>query len=186
VNSLGTDFNALLTRAAICTLGAVACWALLVVATVAVEARTRGRIRLCRRTGCPATVRRWLLAMFLALFAGVSPAQASDTGSGNSDLAAGALDGLALPDRPVDARIPHHPVGTRQVVVQPGDSLWRIVRDALPADTPDSVIAAAVAAVHADNRSTIGPDPGLLQPGQRLDLAPLLDFPVRTTLSEAP
>jgi hypothetical protein len=51
--------------------------------------------------------------------------------------------------------------------------------------TSDAAIAAAVAAVHTANRSTIGPDADLLQPGQRLDLAPLLDFPAGTTLSEA-
>jgi hypothetical protein len=186
VNSLGTDFDAALARAALCVLAAAGCWALLVVVAIALEARTRGRLRLARHTGCPPAVRLWLLGVFVALFAGLTPAQASDTGSGSADPVAGALDGLALPDRAVDARARHQPVATRHVVVRPGDSLWRIVRSVLPATATDAAVATGVAVVHAANRGTIGPDPDVLRPGQRLDVAPLLDFPDRSTLSEAP
>jgi hypothetical protein len=187
VDSLGTDFDALLTRGALVTLAVAACWALLVLAAVVLEVRTRGRVRLAERAGCPPSVRLWLLALVVTLSAGVAPARASDTGSGfaDTDRVAGALDGLALPDRTVDA-----PAGpgsvARTVVVRRGDSLWRIVHRVLPGTPTDAQVAAGVSAVHAANRRTIGPDPDLLRPGQRLDVAPLLDFPVRTTLSEAP
>jgi hypothetical protein len=186
VDSLGTDFDALLTRVALWVLGATACWALLVVAAVALEARTQGRVRILASAGCPPAVRMWLLGLFVALFAGLSPAQASDTGAGGTGAVAGALDGLALPDRTVDAAPRQSPVTARQVVVRPGDSLWLIVRGGLPPGSADSRIAAGVAAVHAANRRTIGPDPDALRPGQRLDLTPLLALTDRTTISEAP
>jgi nucleoid-associated protein YgaU len=187
VDSLGTDFDALLTRAACWALWVAACWALLVLVAVVLEARTRGRVRLAERAGCPPAVRLWLLTLVVTLLAGVTPAHASDTGSGSADTdrVAGALDGLALPDRAVDAPTAPRALA-RPVVVRPGDSLWRVVRRVLPGAPTDAAVAAGVAAVYAANRLTIGPDPDLLRPGQRLDVAPLLDFPDRTTLSEAP
>jgi nucleoid-associated protein YgaU len=187
VDSLGTDFDALLTRGALWALGVAACWALLVLAAVVLEVRTRGRVRIAERAGCPPAIRLWLIALVVTLFAGVTPARASDTGSGSADTdrVAGALDGLALPDRAVDAPTAS-PTLSRPVVVRPGDSLWRIVRRVLPGTPTDATVAAGVAAVHAANRRTIGPDPDLLRPGQRLDVTPLLDFPHTTTLSEAP
>lgn len=170
MNSLGTDFDTLLTRGALGALVLAGGWALLVVAAVALEARTGGRVRLAERTGCPPLVRLWLLGAFVALFAGVAPANASttgsDTGSGTSGATVGAaLDGLPLPDRVAGT---NHRSPGRVVVVRPGDSLWRIARRLLPGQAPDAEVATVVAALYAANHRTIGPDPDHLVPGQHL------------------
>jgi nucleoid-associated protein YgaU len=164
VDSLGTDFDTLLTRGALGALVLAGGWAVVVVVAVALEARTGGRVRIAERAGCPPVVRLWLLGVFVAVFAGVAPANASDTGSGPTGTSA-AIDGLPLPDRVADAagRAPG-----RVVVVQPGDSLWRIARAVFPDEASDSAVAAAVRRLYAGNRRTIGPDPDLLQPGQHL------------------
>lgn len=163
MNSLGTDFDALLTHGATAALALAGCWALVVVVAVAVEARSAGRVQLAERAGCPRAVRLWLLGMFVAVLAGVAPAGASDAGSGPAGTGpslGAALDGLPLPDR-ADGASGH-------VVVEPGDSLWRIARGLLPADASDSAVADTAAHLYAGNRRTIGPDPDLLRPGQRL------------------
>jgi nucleoid-associated protein YgaU len=120
-------------------------------------------------------VRLWLLGLFVALLAGVAPAQASDAGSGPGPATTidAALDGLPLPDRAVGGM-------PRVVVVRPGDSLWAIARTALPRTADEATDARTVAALHALNRRTIGPDPDLIQPGQHLV------FPSSSTLSEEP
>ena len=174
VSSLGTDFDALLSRGALAALAAAGAWAVVVAASVALEACTSGRIALAHRTGCPPTVHRWLLAAFVALFAGVTtPAAASGpTGPGGHgpDPAAHAFDGLPLPDRTTGAGAPS--LDGRVVVVRPGDSLWRIARAALPREVTDSEVAAAVGRLYAANRRTIGADADLITPGQRLRLGP--------------
>jgi nucleoid-associated protein YgaU len=180
VDSLGTDFDALLTRGALAALVVAAGWALAMVVAVALEARTAGRVRLAERAGCPPAVRLWLLGVFVALFAGVAPATASDTGGGTRPGAGAALgaalDGLPLPDRVADEprRSP------RSIVVRPGDTLWQIARAHLPQDAADPAVAALVTHLYAVNRRTIGPDPDLIRPGQRL----LVDVP--DTPPEAP
>jgi nucleoid-associated protein YgaU len=166
VNSLGPDFDTLLTRGALVALALAAGWAVVMVVAVALEARTAGRVQIAERAGCPAVVRLWLLGVFVALFATAAPAGADERGTAPADTATAttldpALDGLPLPDRVAGAP-------TRTVVVQPGDSLWRIARALLPDHASDRVIAALVDDLHAANRRTIGPDPDLLQPGQRL------------------
>ena len=172
MDSLGTGFDALLTRGALGLLGIAAAWSVVVVVSVAIEARTRGRIRLSARTGCPPALRLWLLGLFLALFAGVAPAQASGTGSGSGapDAAiSAALDGLPLPDRMSDGSQPltrRAPVEV--VIVRPGDSLWRIAGRLLPADADGTAVAQLTAALYSANRRAIGPDPDLLRPGQHL------------------
>ena len=54
------------------------------------------------------------------------------------------------------------------VTVRPGDSLWRIAARTLPAGSSQSAIEQAWHRWYAANRHVIGPDPGLLQPGQQL------------------
>ena len=182
MDSLGTDFDTLLTRAALCGLVVAGGWAVVIVVAVAIEARTRGRVQVADRAGCPPVLRLWLLGVFVSLLAWVAPAHASETGSGVADRAVAALDGLPIPDRATGrpqrrtAQTPH------VVVVVPGDSLWRIARALLPHDVTDATLAAAVRALHAGNRSTIGADPDLVLPGQRLVVPP--DFPDPTTHPE--
>lgn len=54
------------------------------------------------------------------------------------------------------------------VVVQSGDSLWVIAEDRLAPGASDATIWSAVGEWYAVNRAVIGPDPDLIQPGQRL------------------
>lgn len=167
VAALGNDFNALLTRGALVVLVAAAAWLLAVLVAVALEARSRGRVRLAGRLGCPAGLRLWLLGLFLALFAGVAPAQAHDAGTGPGSAAVeAALEGLPLPDRATGA--PRRAGVGALVEVRAGDSLWRIARRLLPDGAADSAVARSAARLYADNRPLLGPDPDLIFPGQRL------------------
>ncbi|MET1133470.1 MAG: LysM domain-containing protein [Aeromicrobium sp.] len=81
-----------------------------------------------------------------------------------------ALQGLALPDRPLTATpAPVAPAPEPQAhLVVPGDSLWSIVRDRSPG-ADDARLDAAVDRWYRANRAVIGDDPDLIQPGQRLD-----------------
>jgi nucleoid-associated protein YgaU len=172
VHSLGTGFDALLVRGAVIALTLATGWAALVVVAVALEARTAGRVRLAEQARCPRRVRVWLLTAFLVAV-GVTPAHASDTGSGDTGgRTAAALDGLPLPDRVTGG-------SASVVVVRPGDSLWRIARRLHP-HADDDALAPVVAALYATNAAVVGGDPDLLQPGQRL----LVDRP--DTPPEAP
>jgi len=54
------------------------------------------------------------------------------------------------------------------VVVRRGDTLWDIAARALGPDASVADIAASWPGWYAANRSTIGPDPDLILPGQRL------------------
>jgi hypothetical protein len=165
----GSSFDALLVRGAVIALVAVALWLLAVVVALALEAGTRGRLRLAERAGCPRVLRLWLLPLFVVLLAGVTPAQASDHGSPRrASTDAGVLEGLQLPDRPDTAP------GRRVVVVRAGDTLWSIATDQLrrvsrmPSTPSTPAVAAAVRQLHAANRDVIGPDPDLIRPGQHL------------------
>lgn len=83
-------------------------------------------------------------------------------------------DGAGLPvlDRVVTVAVPAaapEPVpAPAPVVVRPGDCLWRIADRALPAGHSAGDVAREWPRWYAANRGVIGPDPGLLHPGQRL------------------
>lgn len=83
------------------------------------------------------------------------------------------LDGLRLPDRPdtgavrFTAATRDKPPADRTYLVRSGDSLWSIARTFEP-DANDAAVATAVAGWYAANLRTIGPNPDLIQPGQRL------------------
>jgi hypothetical protein len=73
--------------------------------------------------------------------------------------------GGAQPDPAVGAA----PVDERpEIVVRRGDCLWSVVHRHLGPEASDAEIAAAWPTWFAANRAVIGPDPGLLLPGQRL------------------
>ena len=61
---------------------------------------------------------------------------------------------------------------TSDVVVAPGDSLWAIAAEHLPAGADDAQIAGAWPAWWAANRDAIGADPDLIQPGTHLHTPP--------------
>ncbi len=118
-------------------------------------------------------------------------AAAATTVPAHADSPATNLDGLQLPDRPsitASAQTSSAATGTppaklplpstqqnstqqdstqQTIVVQAGDCLWSIV-EAKNVAASDQTIAKSVAAWHRANRSVIGPNPDLLQPGQRL------------------
>jgi nucleoid-associated protein YgaU len=85
--------------------------------------------------------------------------------------------GLSNPQSPRHS--PHHHHGVRHhsqqrtvssgsVVVAPGDTLWAIAAHHLGPRASAAAVTTAWHAWYAANRSIIGSDPGLIQPGQRL------------------
>jgi LysM domain len=114
----------------------------------------------------PEVVRRLVLAACgVALASAVAaPAVANDGAATHRHLhGAARLAGLPLPDRAVAPR-------RRTVVVRPGDSLWAIAQRDLRSGASDRAVASRWRAIYAANRARIGPDPDLLEPGQRLFL----------------
>lgn len=110
-----------------------------------------------RSGGLPSPVRRLVLVACGAALSGSLAAgtQASATAPQHDG------GGLPLPDRAATAD---------HVVVLPGDSLWSIAADSLPADASDARVAERWPRIYALNRTAIGPDPDLIQPAQRLVL----------------
>jgi len=56
------------------------------------------------------------------------------------------------------------------VVVRAGDTLWALAERALPAGADNGAVTARWHRIYRLNRDLIGPDPDLIQPGQRLRL----------------
>lgn len=136
-----------------------AAWWIVGLAVAVIDRRTAARIG-------PPLLRALLVAGTVA--ATVTPAQA------NQSSPAGSLDGLPMPQRPLISIPTPTPtpsaapaIEDRVHIVKPGESLWTIVRDRSPAWSSPQ-IAMAVTAWHDANRDLIGPDPDLIQPGQRL------------------
>ncbi len=70
---------------------------------------------------------------------------------------------------PVPRRVPvPQEIPADTVVVQPGDSLWQIAASHLPRGAGRDAIERAWHQWYRTNRAVIGPDPGLIQPGQHL------------------
>lgn len=106
--------------------------------------------------GLPAPLRRLVLVACGAALSG-SVAVSAHAGPGLPQHDGGALP---LPDR----------AATADHVVLPGDSLWSIAADTLPAGASDARVAQRWPRIYALNRDVIGPDPDLIQPAQRLVL----------------
>lgn len=93
---------------------------------------------------------------------------------------AGALDGHRLRSAGrtgalLPRRAPPHPPAFRTVRVRVGDCLWSLAADDLAARHAGSRPADVVVAWHrwyAVNRTTIGPDPRLIRPGEVLRVPP--------------
>ena len=161
--------RALTLLAACALLGSVA-WTWLALTATVVEA-WRGVAAVRRRPWHPPdVVRRVVLAACgVALASGVlAPAGASDGAAEHRHLhGAALLNGLPLPDRAVAPR-PADPTPAPSVIVRPGDSLWAIAERDLPPGAPERAVVSRWHAIYAANRAVIGPDPDLLEPGQRL------------------
>lgn len=174
------SFDSLLRDGALVVLSLAALWGTAVLIAVLLEATTSGRIQVATRLGCPPRCHRWLLAVttgVLTVTLAVPPANAEEQRVPSGPT----LDGLLLPDRTLGgpAPTPHQNLRAREpppvsagVTVLPGDSLWEISRRLLPADAPAGSIADLTRALHLINRTTIGADPDLIHPGQRLVVPP--------------
>jgi nucleoid-associated protein YgaU len=150
---------------------AVACgcavWGWLATIAVVVEALGAGESTPARATpGVPATLRRLVLAgCGVALSAGVAPALATP-GADTQQSLPEVAQGLPFPSRAMDL-----PARSQQVVVvRPGDSLWAITEQRLPAGAADAEITHGWQDLYARNRAVVGDDPSLIRPGQHLVL----------------
>ena len=136
-----------------------ATWWLWVVATVVTTDALRGLVTV--RRGIPAGVRTALLVLGGAAIAGglASPVVAV----GQGPVGPHVLAGLRLPERVAVGPEAVAAPALTAVEVAPGDTLWDIAARRLGA-------GASWPAIYALNRDVIGPDPGVITPGQRLVL----------------
>lgn len=142
--------------------------------------------------GCPRLLRRLVLAGLGIAIGATGPAMADPPGVGDGPGAHGSaadgISGLPLPDRTIGSLpalrarpaarsapateaprpVPRDPGGT--VLVRPGDSLWTIASDLLPASASDRAVTVAWHRLHEVNRTQIGRDPDLIVPGTRLEV----------------
>jgi hypothetical protein len=168
---LGTlPLDVVLVEMCACVLSLCAAWASVALTAAVVDA-WRGSVTLRRRPWhLPAGVRRVVLAACgVALASGITaPVRAADGRTHRHLDDIGALTGLPLPERAVAPRPATSP--RRTVVVRRGDSLWSIAERDLAPDATDRAVARRWHAIYAANRDLVGPDPDLIEPGQRLHL----------------
>jgi len=118
----------------------------------------------------PRLLRRALVVGLGAGLSGLAGPALADTppalGWQVTEQAAAITDATATTVADVHPAEPTH--SPRTVVVRPGDCLWSIAAEHLPDGADDADIAQAWPAWYAANADTIGADPDLLLPGQRL------------------
>lgn len=170
----GASFDRVLVSLCAAVLVGCATWWWLVTTVVVVQAwRDAPAWSL---PGVPQQARRWVLAACgVALVgAGVTPAAATPGHVREDDhpRVRAAVAGLPLPERPLGAL----PLSRRDtetvVVVEPGDSLWSLAAAALGPGASDVEVTAEWHLIHRLNLHTVGADPDLIHPGQRLVLPP--------------
>jgi resuscitation-promoting factor RpfA len=101
----------------------------------------------------------------------VTAASSTDTGTPLASLSAGSVSDVSravatTPAHSASAASDGVPVGSH--LVRPGDTLWSIAAEHLAPGADDATIARSWPAWFEANASTIGADPNLLHPGQRL------------------
>ncbi len=90
------------------------------------------------------------------------------TPTGAPDAGAGPVSAPVAAAPPPGPGTPQPAGSGATVLVVPGDTLWDIARDHLPAAAADADVATAWPAWYAANAAVIGSDPDLIRPGQRL------------------
>lgn len=174
-------FEAALTRTASLTLIGCAVWLWVVTTVTACEAASGLRIRAI--PACPQALRRLLMtACGVALAASVAPAHADSSQPGlpptptsSAQVNAAPINPASINAGPINARVVAASTATasqtaRTVQVQAGDSLWKVAETALPTDSSVSEIDRQWRAIWQANRDTVGDDPNLIAPGQRLTM----------------
>ena len=68
---------------------------------------------------------------------------------------------------------PTPPIAPAEYIVVPGDCLWTIAAHRLPATATAADVDREWRRIYEANRAVVGPDPGLIRPGQRLAFPPL-------------
>jgi nucleoid-associated protein YgaU len=91
-----------------------------------------------------------------------APAPGTTTAPGTTAQDAAATTGTTHP------AVDGVPTAATTVSVRAGDTLWEIAAAHLPAGSDDAAVAAAWPRWYEANRDVIGPDPGLIHPGQVL------------------
>lgn len=154
-----------------CTIVLLGCavWGWLVTLAVLLEAVRTGGPVVENRRGLPTAYRRLVLgACGLALTGGAfSPALATP---GPIHLVPPQITTVrtATPAEAPRALPTPPPAPTSEIVVAPGDSLWRLAAERLPGDADNATIAHTWHRLYAANNDVIGADPDLIEPGQRL------------------
>jgi len=184
------SFGLLPLERALCDLAAVvaigcAVWGWFVMTVTVVEAARAADPRVRRHgVSCrvPHGVRRLVLAACgVAMVSTAAPTALAGEGAPGARHGTALLSGLPMPDRAVAATpstaVRPHPGQTghtgqtgQTVIVSPGDTLWSICAEELPAGASDQRITTRWHRVYAANRSVIGPNPDVIHPGQRLEL----------------
>lgn len=187
-------FAELVERGSVIVLLLCALWLAAVVVALSVELASHGRVPALRLAGLsPVMRRRVLMACGVALAAGATSAPSSYA-AGPGDPSApdvhartvvldaptawgrGAASDSTL-DRPLDRPLggawtagpsSSSSAAPSTVTVRPGDSLWSLARAHLGPVATTAQVDAAWRALHAANRSVVGPDPDLIHPGQQL------------------
>lgn len=156
-------FEGGLVDLAFATLAGSSGWATAILLALFLERLTRGRTRALSMAVCPRSWRPGLLAV-----CGVSLV----LGGTAPTYAAGGTGALPRLDRPEGGPAAlHRPA---PVVVHRGDSLWSLTARRHPSAS-DAEIVRLTDALYHRNRQQIGDDPDLIQPGQRLAPADLID-----------
>jgi nucleoid-associated protein YgaU len=168
------DLAAVLLLAAVTGLAVVS--GLAMTATLA-AARAPAVASVCARVTPPSSRRIMAAVLGLGLAApGLLEGSALADGPGHAAVCGVArhhdgrgLAGLELPDLPSSPVASTGPADSaRQVVVQDGDSLWRIAGRLLPPNAPAADVSTLTWRIYSLNRAAIGDDPDLIHPALTL------------------
>ena len=170
----GADFDRSLAAGATVLLLALSTWALLCIA-LSIGADKATLVNTLAQLITPGFLRRAVFLGAAGALAVAPVAAVTNTEQGSQSPARSfigqSLDGLRLPDRPVGAAPAVAAItvaGPQPVRVERGDTLWSIAARELGPGAGTAEISTAVKRWYETNLNTIGPDPDLILPHQRL------------------